>query len=407
MLAKVTEKKELFLKLFIALSLFFPAFYSIFEIDYKGIYYAGFSWPYLMAGIYMLLLLAERWKEGKLRIFLGIYLGILVIYNVFSVYYNTAYLHWYWEQINNTLGFLFFGVLVYCGEESPERGRKMLRFLLLCMIGSTLCSYLFHFTGKTGIYFCNNRLYMGVHKEQYESRNYWIYGHKAEYALMVILFTAVLLRWRKVFEKKWCWIPWIGVGLLGVVMLQTNSWTGIAGMVLVFAGMVLDMVDWKKLKAWHFAGFGAVGAAGLLVLKKIMEVRDLSSLGGRFGIWQGALEVIKKYPQGWGTRFGDSMFYTVEGWMVNNAHNVFLNAMLRFSIPVGICFTLLFICIIVYSLIEAKSFLALGMWAGVLMLMNMDYALMNFEIVMMLFLVYLVCIYKIEDVGVKDGVSEK
>ena len=50
----------------------------------------------------------------------------------------------------------------------------------------------------------------------------------------------------------------------------------------------------------------------------------------------------------------------------------------------------------VYTLVKARSFLASGMWAGVFLLMNMDYALQNNEMAMMLFLVYLVCVYQID-----------
>lgn len=400
------EKRDWFLKLFIVLSLFFPAFYSSFEIDYKGIYFAEFCWPYLMLGIYVLFLGSQTWKTGKKQRYLGVYLGLVVVYNLLSFYYNRTYLHWYWEQINNTLGFVLFGLLIYADEREEKRTECMLRFLILCIIGSSLCSFLFHFSGYTGIYFCNNRLYMGVHQENYETRNYWLYSHKSDYAVMLILFTAVLLRWRNVFTKGKRWIPWFGVGLVAVLMLQTNSWTGIAGILLVFGGMLLDKVDWKKWKARYFVGLGGLAAAGLLVLKRISQVRNISSLGGRRLIWTSALKTIAEYPQGWGMRFGDSMFYVTESWMVNNAHNVFLNAMLRFSVPVGICFTLIFVSVILYSLIKSKSFLALGMWGGVLMLMNMDYAMMNFEIAMVLYLVYIVCILKIDRSGEQDDGTE-
>ena len=91
------------------------------------------------------------------------------------------------------------------------------------------------------------------------------------------------------------------------------------------------------------------------------------------------------------------MFYAGDtGWMTNNAHNVFLNAVLRFSIPVGICFTVLLAAVMIYTLMKARSFLAVGMWAGVFLLMNMDYTLQNNEIAMMLLLVYVVCVYQME-----------
>ncbi len=391
---KALENKEIFLRLFILLSLFFPAFYSVFDIEYKLIYYAGFSWPYLMAGIYLLLLLAEKRGKGKMSAPLWGYFLLLLIYNLLSLYFNIRYLHWYWEQINNTLGFLLLGMMICCGFGGKKQGEKLLRFLILCIMGSTLCGILFYFTGEIGIYFCNHQIYFAVFPDAYESRTYWLYSHKSDYALMIILFTALIFRWRHLFTGKQRWIPWAGIGMMAAAMLQTHSFTGMAGLLLVIAGMLLDKVNWKKVKPWHLLCLLLLAAAGLLILGRILEERDLGSLGGRLDIWRGALETIREYPQGWGLRFGDSMFYAGDsGWMVNNAHNVFLNAVLRFSIPVGICFTFLFIWIVVYSVGKAKSFLAAGMWTGILMLMNMDYALVNYEIAMMLFLVYLVCIY--------------
>ena len=143
------------------------------------------------------------------------------------------------------------------------------------------------------------------------------------------------------------------------------------GMLLVLAGALLDRVDWKRFKRSYLWGLLAIGSASIAVLGKISEERDIFSLGSRLPIWKGALEVIKKYPEGWGMRCGDSLFYAGDtGWMVNNAHNVFLNAVLRFSIPVGICFTVLLVTVMIYTIIKARSLLVAGMWAGVFLLMN-------------------------------------
>lgn len=389
---KILGKKEIFLGLFIVLSLFFPAFYSVFDVSYMSIYYAGFSWPYLMAGIYLALLFASRENRGKMGLFLWSYLALVFLYNLLSLYFNMKYLHWYWEQVNNTLAFLLFGAMVCYGPGKQKWEERQLRFLICCIMGSVLCGILFDFTGETGIYFINNRLQFAPF-DNYESRNYWIYSHKSDYALLLLLFMAMFLRWKDAFTGRWRLVPWLGIGMIIAAMVQTHSWTGIVGMLLVLAGALLDRVDWKRFKRSYLWGLLAIGSASIAVLGKISEERDIFSLGSRLPIWKGALEVIKKYPEGWGMRFGDSLFYAGDtGWMVNNAHNVFLNAVLRFSIPVGICFTVLLVTVMIYTIIKARSLLVAGMWAGVFLLMNMDYALQNNEIAMMLFLVYLVCL---------------
>lgn len=93
-------------------------------------------------------------------------------------------------------------------------------------------------------------------------------------------------------------------------------------------------------------------------------------------------------------RFGESAIQVSESLLVNNGHNIFLNAMLRFSVPVGICFSIMFLGIAVYSVIKSRSFLAAGMWLAVLILLNMDYALMSLQMGLLFLVVYLVCFYK-------------
>ena len=85
---------------------------------------------------------------------------------------------------------------------------------------------------------------------------------------------------------------------------------------------------------------------------------------------------------------------------MNNAHNVFLNVLLRFSVPVGLSFILLFLLIIGYCLWKSRTWMAAGMWLGFLVFLNMDYCLQNYEMGMFFFIVFLVCIYD----SVKEGV---
>lgn len=93
-------------------------------------------------------------------------------------------------------------------------------------------------------------------------------------------------------------------------------------------------------------------------------------------------------------RFGESAIQATETLLVNNGHNIFLNSMLRFSVPVGICFSILFLGIAIYSMIKSKSFLAAGMWLALLILLNMDYALMSLQMAQLFLIIYLVCFYK-------------
>ena len=93
-------------------------------------------------------------------------------------------------------------------------------------------------------------------------------------------------------------------------------------------------------------------------------------------------------------RFGTSMIQTETGLLVNNAHNVFLNQMLRFSIPVGSCFILLFLGLVVYTLVKSRSFLMAGTWLALLLLLDMDYSMMSLQMALLFLIVYLVSIKK-------------
>lgn len=76
------------------------------------------------------------------------------------------------------------------------------------------------------------------------------------------------------------------------------------------------------------------------VLKWLSGERNLSTMGSRMPIWRAAVEKIKANPQGIGNRFvlnRDDWFH-FDNFNTNNCHNIFLNEMLRYSIPVGCCY---------------------------------------------------------------------
>lgn len=384
------------LKGFFVFALLFPAFYSPHTDVYQSAYYEGFSWAYLFLVIYMGLKLWQNWgKQRKISLICGLYLGILGLYNLISIYFNYRYLHWYWEQINNTVAFLLFLVLLLCEIKLEEEGQDLIRFLIHCIVLSNIGSLVYYVLGYTNLIICNNQfIFYAIPDSFYEARHYWIYSHKSEYALMLVLFVALFVAYREKFKN----LVTFGLSLLVLLacLYLTHSWIGVAGVLLIFVGSILDKIDWKDfhLKIGYIVGIGAFCIMGCVVGYYALAERDFMSLGGRTRIWPTALEIIKKHPEGWGMRFGESAIEVAEGWYVNNAHNLFLNAILRFSVPVGICFTLLFLGIAIYSLAKSRSFLAAGMWIAVLILLNMDYALMSLQMALLFLIVYLVCFGK-------------
>ncbi|MBC5660348.1 O-antigen ligase family protein [Anaerosacchariphilus sp. NSJ-68] len=388
------------LKGFFIFSLLFPAFYSPYTDVYQSAYYAKWSWAYVCLTLYLVLCLVRFWREGGERPWkkpgFWLYLGVLAAYNLFSLYFNHKYLHWYWEQINNTVAFVTFLVLACVRpsmDERDEEGDDNIRFLMGCIVLSNVASIVYYFMGYTKLLICNNQfVFFELPADFYESRHYWIYSHKSEYALMLVAFVALLTAYRKKFRNLWTFFA--GQAVLLFCLYLTHSWTGIAGVLLIFIGAALDGVEWKdfKLKKWYLAVAAALAAVCGAVGWEILKERNIWTLGNRVYIWRSALDVIKKHPEGWGLRFGESVFVAEPlDLMVTNAHNIFLNAVLRFSVPVGICFTVLFLGIAVYSVRKAKSFLAAGMWLALLVLLDMDYALQSPQMGLLFLVVYLVC----------------
>jgi len=382
------------LKLFVFFSLFFPAFYSPFNEDYKMEYYAAFTLAY---GILLIYMIFQFWKgkRDKEHIFANVFIGLLVLYNLGSIYVNYKYLHWYGEQVNNTIAFLFFWCLLIYRDCLGNNADGVINFFIGSTVVSNVLSIVYFFSGHVSFLICNNHFYFLSLPENYkEFRHYWLYSHKSDYALMLVGFIAVLIRFKDRFKKQVVWIGSLGV-LLAALFL-THSWTGYGAAVMLFAGALADKIEWSKIRfkkiytLWGGLGMLVLAAAGKILLAE----RNIFSLGGRLNIWKGAIREIMKTPQGWGFDFTEVLFKVTPTWSTNNAHNVFLNAMLRFSVPAGICFILLFVGIIIFSIYKSKSWLSVGMWLGFLMILNMDYSLLNYEMGMFLFVVYLVCIYK-------------
>lgn len=376
--------------------LLFPAFYSPHTDVYQSAYYAGFSWAYFLLVLYMLLQLV--WNRGKLaRIHAAAaaYFGVLLLYNVLSLYFNHKYLHWYWEQINNTVAFLFMTVLLGFQIRLDEGKHDNILFLMRCIVISNVGSIIYYLLGYTNLLICNNQfIFFELPSNFYETRHYWIYSHKSEYALMLVAFMALFTAYRKKFKNMLTFL--LSMAVLLFCLYLTHSWTGIAGVFLIILGGVLDQVNWKEFRPrkWHFAAAAVFLAAGGAVAWEVLSERNIMTLGDRVPIWKAVWQVILDHPEGWGMRFGTSMIQTETGLLVNNAHNVFLNQMLRFSIPVGICFILLFLGLVVYTLVKSRSFLMAGTWLALLLLLDMDYSMMSLQMALLFLIVYLVSIKK-------------
>lgn len=389
------EIQAMLFRLFLLVSLFFPAFYSPFDANYLAEYFVSFSAAYLILVFYLVFQMVRLHTRPQ-KISFWIFLGVVIVYNIVSLYFNAKYLHWYWEQINNTIAFLLFVFLVGYGEKIWAELEKMLSFFIKAVVVSNLASILYFIAGYTSFIICNNHLVFYRFKDEmfyHEFRHYWLYSHKSDYSVMLLCFLALCLCYRKRFKRKSAF--GISMAVLITALVTTHSWTGYLAGMLLGACAILDLTDIRKIlrSLWGKLALGLTAAAGISVAAVMLKQRNILTLGDRLPIWKGIIRALRERPQGLGFWFGEYAIQITESRSVTNAHNVFLNQMLRFSVPVGIVFTILILLAAVYCVYKSKTWLSVGMWAGLLMLLNMDYALLNYEVAMVLLCAYLVCIF--------------
>ena len=211
---------------------------------------------------------------------------------------------------------------------------------------------------------------------------------------MLLLGLAFILVYRKKFKHKISLGAGVAVMLVCLYISHVN--TAIVGGGLILCSFCLDefIRNFKKIKLWVKAviiplfGVGVVGGCAAAFMK-IQAERSIITLGSRTYIWKNAIDIILKRPEGLGTRFIFKKIPLPELWgKTNNGHNIFLNEMLRLSIPVGICFAIFFILIVAYALEKKFSFLTLGIWGALFMSVMMDYAVMSCGWTLMVFFFY-------------------
>jgi hypothetical protein len=98
--------------------------------------------------------------------------------------------------------------------------------------------------------------------------------------------------------------------------------------------------------------------------------------------------MIRQNPWGIGTDFAK-----VNIWEnMNNCHSTFLNEILRFSIPVGGLYALIFIVMMLFT-VWKDTFFSLSIWVAFFLSINMDYTLQAQSLSLVLLLLYFLFFY--------------
>lgn len=398
MLSKYIPKRfaPALLKHVVAVSLFFPYIYS----HRDNCYYQDFILANFFAVLTMICIFTS-WKLDlrKNGILLTGMAILLIAYNVCFTYMNYHYHHWYGEQINTTIIFLFFMVLLMVKDVHALIDNNMIRSIIHMMVISNVLAIGYRLiTEQNRILIMNNYVRLDKYTDSISGPQYsWLYIAKCNYAFILVMCVAFCVVYRKLFRNIFTYV--LSLGVLLFALYLSESYTSMVAAMLIFIGQFLDYLWkvkwWKKLIA-----FIILGMPGTIACLKLYELigdnRNLATLGSRTLIWKSSLENIINNPNGMLDfimgldQYTYAIHYKGGHIRTYNCHNVFLNQMFRFSILVGGIFLLLFITILLFSLKNNISFTTFFIIIALLIPLNMDYALTNVEFIIFSIFIFII-----------------
>lgn len=375
----------------IAVSLFFPYIYSTRD----NFYYPDFILAIFFAILAMIAIFTS-WKldlrkNGILLAGMGI---LLVAYNVCFTYMNYHYHHWYGEQINTTICFLFFMVLLMVKDIHALIDSNMIRSIIHMMVTTNVLAIGYRLiTDQNRILIMNNYVRLDKYEDVMAPQYSWLYFHKSQYALILVLCIAFCVVYRKMFRNVGTYL--LSLGVLLFALYLSDTYTSMVAAGLIFVGQFLDYLRkakwWKKLVAAVLIGIPGITSC-LILYEVIDKNRNLLTLGSRTMIWKASLENIKNNPLG-KINFSmgiDRFIYFVHSTGTTNktynCHNVFMNQMFRYSIPVGGIFTLLFLIVLLFAIRHHCSCTTIFIAFALIIPLCMDYSLTNVELTLFVML---------------------
>lgn len=269
------------------------------------------------------------------------FICLLLIYVIFFLYVDIAYLDCYWALIYKTFSFFLLwnietlekqklGTIRGFSEEFTDSIIIIFSFTVVLSLVANIIGIdavfldlqSFHIRSSNSGVFLDKRLT-------------WVFMHKSTYGLLLILGLALLMK-RKNFPYRKIFII-----LYFIAGIRVNSMVSIVGLCMVMFAYFLETKSMNRKKFIKLLIVIVVGAivAGVIYFIVALE-RNLSSLGDRAYIWGIYGESLRQYPYGLGKDFFTQKFWLPEaGRYINNFHNVIFNEMIHYSIPVGLLFT--------------------------------------------------------------------
>ena len=187
--------------------------------------------------------------------------AVLILYNVACYISNGLLSQWYWDQINYTVGILFFLFLILCVSQSEIRQMKLFRFMMIVTAVSTLCClFMFHGYGLQSL----NLRWLAVSRNEQNFvlgiRCSWLYPHKSQYALVLLMSIFLVLRHRKAFARRWMF--WGMLFLLCYALYICDTMSAFGAAAIGVAGLFFDYL---RKKGFRFNRYTIDGHGDLIL----------------------------------------------------------------------------------------------------------------------------------------------
>lgn len=392
------------IKLFIVSALFLPVLTTNAENPELDGYYSRFILDNFFA-FAIIIICIIGWvihKNFKFDFLKGVILLSLIVTIYGILYYiNMDIIQFPWAGWNTVISLLLPICFMLNYNKNIFKNDNLVYFLIGAILISSILAIIAYSKGLLSIHMYNFKLTMTpLDPNYYEKRFNWIYFYKCQYSCLLFLFVSFFVSVKHKFKNKILYGLSLVVLFICLYIAHTNTATACA--LMVVAADILDYICSNRkyiiLKLCPFI-VGVLSVVGF-IYQKVSQERNIADLGARIPIWKAALNKIKENPHGLGNRFvlnGNDWLQVNEYCKTNNCHNIFLNEMLRFSVPVGCAYVGFYITICLYSLIQKFSFFRLATWIGLFIIISMDYSIQTPELAMVMFMIYCIFFYSLED----------
>lgn len=375
-----------FLKLFIVCALLFPVYFSSISSPYYPEIIVS-NILFILCCTFIFFTVDRQIEYRTFIILTGLF---LVLYNAFFIYYITMNGQWAYDNINVTLAVGGFIILLACDTKFFFKKHHIIQFLIIVILITTVIGIVVFHMGYTSVSFLNGQITFTPHDPNYyETRFSWFYFHKSQYCFMLLLFISLFVTYRKVFPNKLTY--YLSLLVLLYAIYISHTYTALFASLLIFAGCIMDYLRPRlsSIKKRYFLLLIPLVLIATYFIYRMSLERNILNLGGRLNIWKESINQILQYSEGVGDLFGGISF-EVPGlsFEVYNCHNFFLNIMYRFSLPAGLCFAVIFLLIIIFSLKKKFSFLTAGIWTALMISLCMDYALLTTDLPITMLMLY-------------------